>query len=556
MKQSDFFNNNRVDISFFILVSTLLFFITTQISAQINKVDQANRDSIYTHIKYLSSDVLQGRGTGTAGEQQAAMYISQKLKSYHVPPAQSSNSYFQNIPMHGSKALKSSKLQIAYGKISLQLRMNHDYLLYKTGVNSYIPNFVSLVFVGYGIIAPEYDYNDYQTVDVLDKIVVFLSGEPFSKDPNYFEAEKPTIYSSPEAKQRLAISRGALGSIMIPNPRADRVQSWDDLQKEFSFEDVGLAYSVNAHLSILMNPDIADTLFIDAPISLAGVYNLDKLAIMESFELETRLAFTGEFIERDFLSANVAGLISGKENKYILVTAHFDHLGIGPPVADDSIYNGLSDNAAGVAALLEISRIIAMADEKLQRSVIVLFTTGEEKGLLGSTYYCDHPIVPLYRTSANVNIDGLAIFDEFKDVVGVGGELSTLGENLSQVAQKMGLNLSEIPKEYFIESQSLSRSDQFAYARAGVPSILIVEGLNYKNSSYINGIERMIHWNQEIYHTPFDDLTQNINMDAAVQHTEILLKYIIHLANLKSDPKWKPGVPFNIARLRTIAEKR
>lgn len=556
MKHCNSIINGRADIIIFILVAIKLFCFTSQSFPQNNQGDRINRDSLYAHLQYLSSDALQGRSTGTLGERQAADYISQKLQLYDILPALKNDSYFQNIPMHGSMALSRSELLISDKYNTYPLTLNQDYLLYKSGVNTYIPNLTALVFVGYGIIAPEYDYNDYQAVDVQDKIVVFLSGEPFSEDINFFDADKPTIYSSPETKQRLAISRGARGSIMIPNPRAFRKHSWDYLQKEFSFEDIGLAYSVNAHLSILVNPDIADTLFIDAPRSLNDIYEMDLSSLMQSFDLSIGLSFEGEFIERDFLATNVAGLIKGKEQKYILLTAHFDHLGIGPVMAGDSIYNGLSDNAAGVAALIEIARIISKSSETLQRSVLFLFTTGEEKGLLGSTYYCDHPIVPLYLTSANINIDGLAIFDEFNDVVGVGGNLSTLGSDLLDVSMKRGLALSEIPEQFFVESQSLSRSDQFAFARAGVPSILIVEGLNYKNTSYAQGVERMIQWNQEIYHTPFDDLSQNINMDAAVQHTDLILDYIIHLANKETDPQWNPGVPFNNARLRTIVEKR
>jgi hypothetical protein len=556
MTQYNIQENSRVGFYSITLLSVVLFFFTSQIYSQKKYSDRVNPDSLYAHLTYLSSDELQGRGTGTRGERQAAHYISGRLKMYKVLPAIHGNSYYQNIPMHSSQVTPGSELKLAVNNHIHQLTLDDDYLLYKTGARTFIPNLVSLVFVGYGILAPEYDYNDYQTVDVQDKIVVFLKGEPISEDANFFNGEKPTIYSSSETKQRIAISRGARGSIIIPNPRSLRKYSWEYIRKEFSFEDIELAYSVNAHLSVLMNPEIADTLFIGAPKSLNDIYEMDKTSLMQSFNLNTKLSFTGKFIERDFLTANVAGIIEGEKNNYLLLSAHYDHLGIGPAIDGDSIYNGLSDNAAGVAALLEISRVLSVMPENLKRSVLVLFTTGEEKGLLGSIYYTDHPIVPLYQTSANINIDGLAIFDEFEDVVGVGGELSTMGTDLLHITRRLGLNLSEIPKEFFIESQSLNRSDQFAFARAGIPSILIVEGLNYKNTPYDQGIERMIRWNEEIYHTPFDDLSQNINLDAAVQHTQILLEYIIHLANKESDPQWKPGMPFIPARLRSIAEKR
>jgi Zn-dependent M28 family amino/carboxypeptidase len=175
---------------------------------------------------------------------------------------------------------------------------------------------------------------------------------------------------------------------------------------------------------------------------------------------------------------------------------------------------------------------------------------------LGSTYYTDHPSVPLFKTIANINIDGVAAFEEFNDIIGIGSEYSTLKNDLHRIADQLDLTISDIPSEYFYESQNINRSDQFAFMKAGIPSVLLVEGVNYKKSSYAEGIQRMIKWNQMIYHTPFDDLHQPINYLAVNQHARFIYLFIHHLANKASAPTWNKGVPFINARLQSIAEKR
>jgi hypothetical protein len=390
--------------------------------------------------------------------------------------------------------------------------------------------------------------------------VVFLSGEPSSEDEHFFLGKKPTIYSSTEAKQRIALSRGARGSIMIPIPNTGIRTDWKYWVREFAFEHVTLAYSVSGHMSVMINPTIADKI-------LAGSeYNLDKLiemhtkGVVRSFDLHTNISFAGDFDERDFLARNVVGVINGSDDQfidsYLLLSAHYDHLGIGPEVNGDNIYNGAMDNALGVASLLEITRVLAALETKPRRSIVIIFLTGEEKGLLGSTYYTDNPLVPLHRTLSNINIDGIAAFDEFKDIISIGAEFSSLQDDVLQIADSAGLAVSSIPSEYFYEMESVNRSDQLAFMKAGIPSVLIVEGLNYRNTDYSKGIERLLKWNQNVYHTPFDDLKQNINFNATVQHTQILFNLALHLAEKEETPQWKPGSPFINARLQTIAETR
>jgi len=488
-------------------------------------IERISGHLLYQHLAFLGSDSLAGRGTGTRGGEIAAAYIADELAKLHIQPAGDDHSYYQQIPMHGSRPLPGSNFQIISKPSEKRLELGKDYLLYNTGAQTFVPKPVPLVFVGYGIVAPEYDHNDYQALNVVGKIVVFLSGEPASNEPSYFAGSQPTLYSFPETKQKTALARGAVGSIMIPTPRQESGRDWQAGLNEFAFEDVGLFYSVTGNLSVVLNPQTANLLFEDAPYSLKQIFNMEATNNLRSFHLAVSASFRGSFQQRDFLSPNVIGLLQGSnaqlKDSYVIVSAHYDHLGIGPAIEADSIYNGVFDNAAGVAAVLEIARVLTMLPEKPKRSVLFLFFTGEEKGLLGSGYYVDHPVVPLYKTIANLNVDGLAMFDTFNDIVGVGAELSTLGELLEEVARELGLRISAIPSP-FPAPVSFARSDQITFAKAGIPALLVMEGPDYRHTSREAGLQRLIKWGQQIYHTPFDDLRQSINLEAAGQHTQVL----------------------------------
>ncbi|NMB81322.1 MAG: M20/M25/M40 family metallo-hydrolase [Ignavibacteria bacterium] len=514
-----------------------------------------NMSAFSRHINFLGSDLFEGRGTGTTGGNLAARYLALELSKIGLKPVGNDNTYYQNIPMHGSKALPSSKLILYDKDTQNELRLNDDYLLYQSGSQTFIPVPTQLVFVGYGIIAPEFDYNDYQEVDVEGKIVVFIEGEPFSNDKNFFNGELQTIYSYPESKQKIAISRGARGSILIPFPDAN----WKKLQNDFAFENITLAYSVSSNFSAIFNNQIASMIFNNSPYSFKDIIEMHSTNRIKSFNLNTKLSFRGVFQERDFIAQNVVGMLEGSDPKsrdrYLIVSAHYDHLGIGPSVNGDSIYNGVYDNAAGVSALLEIARGFIQSGFTIKRSILFLFLTGEESGLLGSKYYTNNPIVPLYKTIANINIDGIASFDNFNSIIGIGKEYSTLNKFLENTATKFGLIIEEIPPQFKF-NESFSQSDQVAFASAGVPALLVSEGLNYVNISKEEGLQKYITYSTQYYHTPFDDLQSPINLNAAKQHMEILFSLIEDLANNPDEPEWNKGSPYLNARLRSIAEKK
>lgn len=514
-------------------------------------------DNIKRHIKYLGSDLFEGRGTGTTGGNLSAKYIALQFEEMNLQPMGDNGTFYQYVPMHGSTPLLSSELKIYTTKDTSTLKLNEDYLLYKSGDQTFIPNPLPVAFVGYGIIAPEFDYNDYESIDVEGKIVVMLEGEPSSTNDNYFDGKLPTIYSYPESKRRIALARGARGSVIIPNTSSST--DWKKLRREFLFEDITLAYSVTSNLSVLLNPAEKELLFSGSSISFDDILDMHNENRMESFDLNVKLSFEGEFSRRDFLSPNVLGMISGrdaeKQNEYVIVSAHYDHLGIGESVNGDSVYNGVFDNALGVATVIELARELNTSQAKPDRSIIFLLVTGEEKGLLGSTYYTDHPIVPLYKTIANINVDGVPYIDEFNSIVGVGNDLSELEDYLSDVTNKMGLKVIPLPGE-FSQTESFNRSDQIAFAKAGIPSLLVLDGPDYKNILNEEGMQRIINYSENIYHTPFDDLSQKINYKAVDQFNNLMIELIETIANTDEEINWYPGVQYSIARLRSIAEKK
>lgn len=538
--------------------STLFLYFFTFVSGQ-NSTTEFSKQFIKKYLNFLGSDLLEGRGTGQLGGNLSAKFSGLKFDEFNLKPGGDNNTFYQQIPMHSSKPVKGSRLTLFRNNNPIELNLFEDYLLYKTGEQTFLPMPTEMVFAGYGINAPEFDYNDFSGINVEGKIAVVLEGEPLSDDTKYFDGEVPTIYSYSESKLRNVISRGAAGLIILPVDSVLSSKTWDASVQKFSFEDIRLPFSASGKLSLILHPRNIPYFFENSGKSFEHILKMHYSHRMESFDLKTSVSFKGKFIEKEFFSQNIIGLIDGNhpelKNEYIIISAHYDHLGIGPPINGDSIYNGVFDNAAGCAALLELSRVFSLNRYQLKRSLIFILTTGEENGLLGSNYYVNNPKVPLYKTIANVNIDGIASYDRFKSIIGSGSEYSTLENFLEETANEMKLKTTKIPQQ-FNNWESFNRSDQIEFAKAGIPALLILEGTDYENIKSEKGINRMIEYGSNIYHTPYDDLSQQINYDAFIQHTELLYKFISRLANSDKTPEWKKGSPFINARLRTIAEKK
>jgi hypothetical protein len=520
-------------------------------------LDGVSAEALRRHTSFLGDDEREGRAPGSSGARAAAEYIAGALERAGLIALGPGGTWFQDVPLHGTTPVEGTELVITSPCGSGPLVLGEDYLLFTGGVQTLIPRDVPLVFAGYGIVAPEFDYNDYQGLDVSGKVVVALTGEPESTDPDYFAGPQPTVYSTPEAKQRIALSRGARGSLLLPSALEAR-RAWSDLQLAFAFEHLSLPYTLPRHLSAWIRPRVARRLFCGTDQDLDAVHQMERDHTLRSFPLAAEIRFRGEFRQRDFFGRNVVALLRGSDTKlnetYVLVSAHSDHLGIGPPLEGDSIYNGVIDNAIGVAGALEMARVLSSSPDPPARSVVFLFPTAEEEGLLGSLYYLDHPPVPVHRTVANVNVDGLAHLDTFADVVGIGAEKSTLGETLERVAARRGLTVSGIPP--LARADPFTHSDQAAFAEVGVPALLVNEGLRWSHHTAEAALARYARWGRTRYHRPSDDLSQPLDFEATRQHVELLVDLVLEITNDPEPPRWHPGRPEAGAQLRTRAERR
>ncbi len=512
------------------------------------------------HINFLGNDLFEGRAVGTTGANLAAKYLADKFDEIGLRPIGTNSTFYQYIPMHASFPLSECEIKVHSDSLEYDLDFGKDFYLYNTGEQAFVAGLQDLVFVGYGINAMEFDYSDYFYTEVEGKIAVFLSGEPKSTSESFFNGDKPSKYSSPSMKQRTALAMGAKGSILIADVSDFNNTSYNKYLNTFAFENVNLAYSPAGSLNILMPPESAQILFENSEHSLKDIFQLERNNKLRSFGLKSKIDFIGKFKERDFISQNIVGMLPANSadatDEYIIVSAHYDHLGIGPAIAGDSIYNGVLDNALGCAGLLELAEYLISSKAQLNRSVIFILTTGEEKGLLGSSYYIDNPLVPLYKTIANINIDGLAFIDEFSSIVPVGSELSELSEHIHSVAQKLNLAVKGIPDEFMESQDAFLMSDQAAFAGGGIPSVLIMDGIDYKHIDRTIGLNRLMDYSKNNYHTPTDDFTIDINYNATKEHLYYLANLIIQLSNCKTPPEWFSGSPYSNVRLRTRAEKR
>lgn len=518
-------------------------------------------NNVISHINYLASDNFEGRAPGTLGGYLSAKYLAYYYDKYGLIPIGDDDTYYQNINMHTIKVKDNTVINLLnQDKTYRELKLNQDFLLFKYGKKTNIPQFTSLVFVGYGISAPEFDYNDYNDINVDNKVVVFLEGEPYSTNDAYFNGSKSSKYSNLESKYRNAISKGAIGVLVIPEICNFDYNTWQKLQKEHIFPSINTAQMVTNTFAAYVNLEFAKSLLLNENFEFNSLCELHITGKIRSFTINKELNFKGQFEEYDYISPNIIGMVVGNDqqlkDEYIIVTAHYDHLGKvinnidlnDVNLKEDIIYNGATDNALGVAALLEIAKDI-ISSKKNKRSIIFLLTTGEEFGLLGSGYYCQFPAKPLNKTKLNINIDGVAFYDMFKEIVTIGDEHSNLDEIIFKVANINNLSIGQIPNN-FQNNEAYRLSDNYTFLKLGIPSLLVLEGTEYVNKTKNEAINFLINYSENIYHTPKDDLSIKINYKAVNLHSEIIKSIIIEAANSKNEIEILSGSPYRNSYLR------
>lgn len=501
-------------------------------------------EAFRAHLDFLADDLLEGRGTGQRGYDLAARYVAATLQSYGLEFGGLDGGFFQPVPLRViTPDHDRSSLTLKGGKGQIDFVAKRDYLVSSPALIEDMSVTAPLVFIGHGITAPERKYDDYKRVDARGKIVVVLSGAPAS-----FPAAIRAHHSSSLEKGRNAAAHGAAGMISIRTPRDEGQDPWqralrhanDPSMRALGFDGNPMDVPPEIRVSSQLSQEGAERLFAAGGRDYKKIREDVKLERLKSFDLplEATIRTVGKHSRID--SPNVAAILRGSDprlkDEYLVYTAHLDHLGIATPVDGDAIYNGAFDNASGSAALLELARAFSALEKPPRRSVMFLFVTAEEKGLLGSKYFAAYPTVPIDRIVANLNLDMLLVLYPFREVIALGADHSSLGQAAARAAARLGLQMGPDP---FPEEVFFVRSDQYSFIRQGVPALAIEPGLQ---SEVGMDVKKMVtEWMRRIYHTPKDDLSQNIDFEAGARLTQFYFLIGLEVANADQRPGWNPG---------------
>jgi len=519
--------------------------------AAIAALQSIRPDSIEAHVRFLSHDLLEGRGTGQRGGDIAAEYIATQFALYGLKPAGDNGSYLQKVPMVGITPGTDTRFTLvpSHGQ-KLDLKPLDDYVAYDQTQQAESNVEAEIVYVGYGIEAPEYNWDDYKGVDVKGKVLLMLVNEPPSDDPKFFAGKALTYYGRWVYKYEEAARKGAVGAILIHKTEMASY-GWDVVRNSFSGEKSFLKLDGTPKLKAAawIHLDIAHKL-----ASSAGM-DLDKMmadATSRDFKpvpLHIRLSAHMTSNIRPLTSNNVIAVLQGSDKKLndegIIYTAHYDHFGIRPEMAGDNIFNGAMDNATGCGILMEIARAYSEAKQKPRRSIYFASVTAEEQGLLGSEYLGKHPPIPAGKISLDLNYDDIMPLGAPEEVQVSGAERTTFYPAVQAAAQDFRFKIRPDARP---EAGHYYRSDHFSLARVGIPSFSINEGMKFKGHDEAWGLEKDADYTAHHYHQPSDEYHPGMDYtsDAAMARFGFALGW--DAASQARLIDWKKGDEFEAAR--------
>lgn len=522
-------------------------------------MNSIDAEKIRAAVKYLSDDSLQGRGTGQKGGDLAANWIAAQFKSYGLLPAGDHGTYFQSIGFYGiTTDQKQSHLEfVPKSGQPMILKFADDYVTTDLTHSEKSEIDAPLVYVGYGIQAPEYNWDDYKGMDVKGKVLLMLVNEPPSDDPNFFKGRALTYYGRWTYKYEEAARLGAVGAILIH--KTDMASyPWDVVRNSWGGETSILQADKDPklHAAGWIQLEIARKLAKDAGMDLDQMLKDATSRNFKPVELPIRVKQTVISQVRTFASRNVVGKVMGSDSRLkdqaILYTAHYDHLGIHPNEPGDNIYNGATDNATGCGILLELARAFANAKQKPKRSVLFASVTAEEQGLLGSEYLGMHPPLPARNISLDLNFDDIQPFGDPEQLVASGSERTTIYPVVESVAKvfQMAIQPDDHP-----EAGYYYRSDHFSLARVGVPAFSLGEGPLFKGHTLAWGEEKERDYTAHRYHQPSDEYRPDMDFTADAKVAKVGLAIGWEVANQPQLAGWKPGDEFEKARKASAGAK-
>jgi len=515
-----------------------------------------SEDALRAHIKFLSDDRLEGRGTGSKGGETAALYVAEQFEALGLKGAGEKGSFWQPVSLVGVKADPKTELRINSQNGSETFKFADDFVAFTGAQTDNVNVNAEVVFVGYGIDAPEQRWNDYKGTaeDYRGKILVMLVNDPpaTKEEPDLFGGRRLTYYGRWTYKYEEAARRGAVGAILL-HTNESAGYPWSVVRTSNGSWRFDLARAADDKTPFLqvrswMTDDAAHRLMRLAEMNLD---DLRKQAASRDFRpvklnLTASLNLNSEVKRVE--APNVVAILSGRDprlrDEYVVFSAHWDHLGIGAPdKTGDTIYNGALDNATGVASVLEIARVLGNLPlaERPRRSILFLIPTAEEQNLLGAEWYSRHPLVPIEKTAADINLDSMNILGPTRDFVPLGAERSSLGAIVEAIAKERGLRISPDPRP---EQGSFFRSDHFPFAKVGVPSISLKEGDDYVGHSKEWGQQKFKEYNDAHYHQPSDEFHSDWNFQGMIQEADFALAIGRRVADANTMPKFNPNDEF------------
>jgi Zn-dependent M28 family amino/carboxypeptidase len=536
-------------------------------------------DDLLAHIQVLASDEFEGRAPGTRGEELTVNYLIEQFRRLGLKPGNLAGapggtaagasgapaepgalaSYVQEVPLVGITTTPTASFVV--GGKPFPLSYPNDYVAVSRRVAPEVRvDRSEVVFVGYGVIAPEYGWDDYKGVDVRGKTIIMLINDPAVPDPNdpsrldenHFRGQAMTYYGRWTYKYEIASELGAAAAIIVHEtgpagyPYEVVIGSWGSENFEIQRPDGNRdRVAIEAWITL----DKARELFRAAGLDFDQLKEAAKRKDFRPVPLNATASFRARNAIREVRSRNVVALLEGSDpelrDQYVVYTAHWDHLGRDDRLPGDPIYNGALDNASGTAALLELAEAFTRLPTAPARSILFLALTAEEKGLLGARYYAENPIYPLERTLANINIDGLNPWGRTEDIVVIGYGNSTLDELLEEEAAAQGRIVAPDPEP---EKGFFYRSDHFEFAKMGVPALYTDDGTRFIGKAPDFGQARRNEYTSNDYHKPSDQVKPEWDLSGAVEDVRLLFQVGYRVANGERWPEWKPGTEFRARR--------
>lgn len=517
-------------------------------------------DEIRGHTRFLASDLLEGRAPATRGDKLAQEYIQAQMESLGLEPGAAEGSWIQKVPLVGIVGKVPEKLSVSRDARKAEFTKLQDYVAFSgTQKPQSQVNAAEIVFVGYGIVAPEFQWDDYKDVDVKGKVLLMMNNDP-EDDPKTFAGKTRLWYGRWDYKYSIAAQKGAVGAFII-HTQPSAGYPWQVVQTSWSRERFELPYEGEPRVEIKgwFTEDASKKI-----VALGG-QDLDRLragALKRDFRptpLGVTLSLAIENTVQTKESGNVVGKLPGSDTRLareaVIYTAHHDHLGMktDPKPGEDAIFNGALDNASGVAAMIAIVKAFGELPKAPRRTVYFAAVTAEEQGLLGSEYLARHPPIEPGRIAANINIDGVSIFGRTKDLTVIGLGKSELDATITSLAKMQG---RVVKPDQFPDRGFFYRSDQFNLAKIGVPAAYFDSGTEVIGKPPGWGTKRIEEWEAKDYHQPSDHLTDAWDLGGAIEDAQLAFWLGVKVANADRMPNWTPGDEFEAARKKAIAEVR